>query len=67
MLQQALWAHYKGLEAFLIQWKDGTSSWYSLKDLKDSNPVQVAEYGVINKLAEEPAFGWVKDACATEA
>ena len=46
----------------LIQWKDGTSSWEPLKDLKESNPVQVAEYAVANKLAGEPAFvWWVKD------
>ena len=26
-----------------IKWKDGTSSWLPLKDLKDSNPVELAE------------------------
>jgi hypothetical protein len=42
----------------LILWKDGTPTWEPLKDLKESNPVQVAEYAVANKLAEEPAFVW---------
>jgi hypothetical protein len=29
-----------------------------LKDLKASNPVEVAEYDVANRLIEEPAFKW---------
>ena len=29
-----------------------------LKDLKDSYPVQIAEYAVANRIAEEPAFRW---------
>ena len=41
-----------------VEWKDGTSDWVALKDLKESNPVEVAEYAVMNKLAEEPAFKW---------
>ena len=42
----------------LVEWKDGTSSWVKLKDLKESNPVEVAEYAVANRLVEEPAFKW---------
>jgi hypothetical protein len=42
----------------LCTWKDGTSDWIALKDLKDSNPLEVAEYAVANKLQEEPAFKW---------
>jgi hypothetical protein len=46
----------------LIEWKDGTTSWEALKDLKESNPVQVAEYAVLNELVAEPAFcWWIKD------
>ena len=41
-----------------VTWKDGSSSWVPLKDLKESNPVQVAEYAVANKILEEPAFAW---------
>ena len=40
----------------LVSWKDDSSSWVPLKDLKGSNPVEVAEYAVANKIAEEPAF-----------
>ena len=40
----------------LVQWKDGSTSWTPLKDLKESNPVEVAEYAVANKIADEPAF-----------
>ena len=40
----------------LLQWKDGSTSWTPLKDLKESNPVEVAEYAVANKIANEPAF-----------
>ena len=43
---------------FLVSWKDESSTWVTLKDLKESNPVQVAEYVVANKLSEEPAFNW---------
>lgn len=42
----------------LCSWKDGTSDWIALKDLKDSNPIEVAEYAVANKINEEPAFKW---------
>jgi ribosomal protein L31E len=42
----------------LVQWKDGSVSWEKLSDLKASNPVQVTEYAVANRLVEEPAFKW---------
>jgi len=42
----------------LVTWKDGSSSWEPLKDLKESHPVQVAEYALTNKIVEEPAFAW---------
>ena len=43
---------------FLILWKDGSSSWEKLADLKASNPVELAEYAVANRLTAEPAFAW---------
>ena len=43
---------------FLVSWKDGSASWAPLKDLKESNPVEVAEYAVANKISDEPAFAW---------
>ena len=41
-----------------VEWRDGMTSWVPLKDLKDSNPVPLAEYAVANKISEEPVFAW---------
>jgi hypothetical protein len=44
----------------LLKWKVGSTQWVRLADLKESNPVELAEYAVGNKLVSEPAFkGWV--------
>jgi hypothetical protein len=40
------------------QWKDGLTSWEHLKDIKESNLIEVAEYAVANRIAKEPAFKW---------
>ena len=46
----------------LVKWKDGSASWEPLRNLKELNPVEVAGYTIMNKIAEEPAFSWwVKD------
>jgi hypothetical protein len=45
----------------LVEWKDGTTTWVPLKDLKESFPIEVAEYAVANKIADEPAFKWWVD------
>jgi hypothetical protein len=42
----------------LMLWKDKSTSWVKLKDLKVSNPVELAEYAVANRIVEEPAFKW---------
>jgi hypothetical protein len=42
----------------MVTWKDGSSDWIKLKNIKDSYPVQVAEYAVTNRIAHEPAFNW---------
>ena len=39
-------------------WQDGTSSWVSLSDLKESNPIELAKYAKANGLKKEPAFAW---------
>ena len=44
-----------GLELYVI-WKDGSGNWVYLKDLKDSYPIELAEYAVNNKIQDEPAF-----------
>ena len=40
------------------QWKDGSSSWVNLADLKESYPIEVAEYAKILGIDHEPAFNW---------
>ena len=40
----------------LVECIDGQTSWIDLKDLKESNPIEVAEYAVTNRIVEEPAF-----------
>jgi hypothetical protein len=44
----------------LCRWRDGSSDWVPLIELKDSsNPVKLAEYAVANKkIQEKPAFKW---------
>lgn len=40
----------------LVQWCKGSSDWVALKDLKDTNPIELAEYAMANKISAEPAF-----------
>ncbi len=41
-----------------VEWKDGSTSWERLADLKESNPVEIADYAVTHGLDSEPAFAW---------
>jgi hypothetical protein len=41
-----------------VEWKDGTTSWERLFNIKESNPVEVAEYAVGKDLQDKPAFSW---------
>jgi hypothetical protein len=41
-----------------VQWKDGSTSWQSLKDLKEAYPLAVTEYAVAQGIDGEPAFNW---------
>jgi hypothetical protein len=41
-----------------VLWKNGETSWVSLADLKESNPLEVAEYAVSHGIDHEPAFSW---------
>ena len=43
---------------FYVQWKDGSGDWVSLKDLKDSYAIELADYEVNNQIDEEPALAW---------
>jgi len=40
------------------QWKDGSTSWENLSDLKESHPLETAEYAVTIGIDQESAFNW---------
>lgn len=42
----------------LVSWKDGSETWVRLADMKESYPVDVAEFAVSRDIADEPAFAW---------
>ena len=42
----------------LVECKDGFVDWVPIKELKHSNPVELAEYAVANEISDEPAFNW---------
>ena len=42
----------------LVKWKYGSVDWVPLKDLKQSNTVEMAEYAVENDIIDEHAFNW---------
>ena len=39
-----------------VQWKDGSTDWAEICDVKESYPVQLASYAVRKRLDKEPAF-----------
>jgi hypothetical protein len=41
-----------------FQWKDGSTSWENLSDLKESHPLETAEYVVTFGIDYAPAFNW---------
>ena len=44
----------------LVQWMDGSKSWIPLKDLKESHPVEIAEFAKAKGIDDEVAFAyWV--------
>lgn len=47
----------KGWEVCVL-WKDKSTTWHKLKDIKDSYPVELAEYAHENKVSHKPAFAW---------
>jgi hypothetical protein len=44
--------------SFLVNWKDGTESWVKLAELKDSYPIELAEFAMARSIAYQPAFAW---------
>lgn len=41
-----------------VEWVDGSTSWLPLKELKETNTIETAQYAVDNRIYEEPAFDW---------
>ena len=41
-----------------VLWKDGSTTWIKLNELKESNPMEVAEHAVANRIQDEPTFAW---------
>jgi hypothetical protein len=41
-----------------VNWKDGTESWVKPAELKDSYPIELAEFANALSIADEPAFAW---------
>ena len=41
-----------------LKWHDGTTTWSKMKDVKDSYPVELAEYAATNGVSQQPAFKW---------
>jgi hypothetical protein len=43
--------------------KDSSMDWVTLKELKESNPNEVAKFAVANCLMEEPTYNWWVQKC----
>ncbi|GFH61944.1 pol protein [Chaetoceros tenuissimus] len=41
-----------------VKWRDKSTSWISLKDAKEGDPLGLAELAVALKVQDEPAFKW---------
>ena len=42
----------------LVEPKNGTQEWVKLKDLRESNPIELAQCTKQHGLINEPAFAW---------
>ena len=51
------WKTTAGLE-ICWQWKDSSTSWEKLSQLKEAHPVQRAEFAIVQKIDHDPAFNW---------
>ena len=40
----------------LVKWSDGSQSWVPLKDMKESHPLEAADFAKARGIAGEPAF-----------
>ena len=41
-----------------VKWETGETSFIALKDIKESNPIEIADYAKAHKIDKEPAFAW---------
>jgi hypothetical protein len=39
-----------------IEWKNGSTTWETLSNIKNSYPIQLADYAVTHNIDDEPAF-----------
>jgi hypothetical protein len=42
----------------VVSWKDGSTSYIQLRELKNSYPVETAEYAISNQINTKPPFIW---------
>jgi hypothetical protein len=42
----------------LVKWADASETWTPLKDVKESHPIETAEFANAQGTATEPAFAW---------
>jgi len=40
----------------LVRWKDNSETWMPLKDMKESYPIETAEFAKSRGIDDEPAF-----------
>ena len=40
----------------LVEWRDETTTWMDMKDVKEASPIELAEYAVANHIENEPSF-----------
>jgi hypothetical protein len=44
--------------SLLVKWTNESESWIPLKDLKESHPIETAEFAKARSIADAPAFAW---------
>jgi hypothetical protein len=44
--------------SFLVNWKDGTESWVKLPELRETYPIELAEFAKARSIADDPALAW---------
>ena len=55
--QRRLWKTTAGWK-LLVEWKDQSESWVKLSELKESHPVETAEFAKSRGIDDESAFAW---------